>query len=109
MAAPFVQGHLRDSELTIEIRTECAHSKKPMHISVDCHLNYTVLQGGSQPLVFEPDIDGIDSNCELIGRAPDDMAQPGSAAQRLTETASSPSRLAARDGRGFLVTCGFLA
>jgi hypothetical protein len=57
MATPFVQGLLRDSDLTVEIKTVCAHSKKPMQITVDQHLNFTVIEGGPQPLVFEPDID----------------------------------------------------
>jgi hypothetical protein len=52
-----VQGQLRDSEFSVEIRTECAQCKKRMRFAIDHQLNYSVLEGGSEPLVFEPDVD----------------------------------------------------
>jgi hypothetical protein len=52
-----VQGHLRSSFLEVEIRTACAHCGEPMVLVVDSELNYRIVKGGPQPLVFEPDLD----------------------------------------------------
>ena len=57
MAAPFVEGRLRNEPLTIEIGTRCAHCDRSMTISVDSDLHYDVAEEGAEPIVFEPRID----------------------------------------------------
>jgi hypothetical protein len=52
-----VQGHLRQSPLEVEIKTTCAHSGKAIELLVDSELNYRIVKGGPNPLVFEPEID----------------------------------------------------
>ena len=52
-----MQGQLRGTDLSVEITTRCAHSQKPMRLIVDSRLTYDVLEGGPDPLVFEPDVD----------------------------------------------------
>jgi hypothetical protein len=56
MATPFVQGRLRKEEVSVAIRTACAHCDRPLHITVDSELRHHVDQEGAQPLVFEPHI-----------------------------------------------------
>ena len=51
-----MQGQLRGTDLSVEITTRCAHSQKPMRLIVDSRLTYDVQEGGSDPLVFEPDV-----------------------------------------------------
>jgi len=41
----------------VEIKTTCAHCGEAIKLVVDSELNYRIEQGGSSPLVFEPDID----------------------------------------------------
>ncbi|UCF79076.1 MAG: hypothetical protein JSW03_02135 [Candidatus Eiseniibacteriota bacterium] len=57
IATPFVQGHLRNSFLEVEIGTSCAHCDSRMEIVVGSNLNYRIVEGGPTPLVFEPDVD----------------------------------------------------
>ncbi len=57
MAAPFVQGQLRNEALSITIRTECGHCARAMRITVDSQLRYRVDDGGAEPLIFEPHVD----------------------------------------------------
>ena len=57
MATPFVQGHLRQSPLEVEIDSACAHCGSPMQLAVDSDLNHRIVKGGPAPLVFEPEID----------------------------------------------------
>lgn len=56
MAAPFVQGRLREERLSVVVSTECAHCGRPMHIEIDSELKYRVGEEGAEPLVFEPQI-----------------------------------------------------
>jgi hypothetical protein len=51
-----VQGYLWNTELEVEIDTVCGHCQAPMRLAVDSALNLRILEGGPQPLVFEPDI-----------------------------------------------------
>ena len=53
---PFVQGKLWQKYFQVTVKTMCAHSKQPIEIVFDNHLNYEVLKG-SEPLVFEPHVD----------------------------------------------------
>lgn len=57
MATPFVQGHLRNNALDVEIHTTCAHCGETMEFVVSSELDYRVVRGGKSPLVFEPEID----------------------------------------------------
>ena len=57
MAMPFVQGHLRNSRLSVEIQSRCAHCDEPIHLVVDNELSYTIGRGSPEPLVFEPHVD----------------------------------------------------
>lgn len=56
MATPFVQGHLRNEPLIVEISTSCAHCARPIQIQMDQDLNYTVHSPGAEPLIFEPEL-----------------------------------------------------
>jgi hypothetical protein len=57
MAAPFVQGQLREKHLSVTIVTACAHCAQPMQIEVDSELRYRVKDEEAEPLVFQPLID----------------------------------------------------
>ncbi len=57
MAAPFVQGRLRDEYLSVTIETQCAHCGEAMHIDLDSELKYRVRETGTRPLMFEPRVD----------------------------------------------------
>jgi len=57
MALPFVQGRLRDESLSIEITTECAHCRVPIHLEIDSDLGYRVVEQGAAPLVVRPLVD----------------------------------------------------
>jgi hypothetical protein len=53
---PFVQGHLRNEPVSIDISTECAHCSRTMRIEVDSELRYRVVEG-ADPLIFAPLVD----------------------------------------------------
>ena len=57
MAAPFVQGRLREEYLTVAIETQCAHCGEAMHIDLDSELKYRVRENDARPLMFEPRVD----------------------------------------------------
>lgn len=57
MAAPFVQGQLKDQYLSVTVETGCAHCDRAMHIDIDSELKYRVRENGARPLVFEPNVD----------------------------------------------------
>lgn len=57
MATPFVQGHLLNRHIEVEILTACARCGDTMHLVVDSQLNHRINRGGEEPLVFEPEID----------------------------------------------------
>ncbi len=57
MATPFVQGRLRETALSVEIRTVCAHCGSAMQLVVDSEMHYQVRTAGAGPLVFEPHVD----------------------------------------------------
>ncbi len=56
-ATPFVQGRLRNEQLTVTVHTECAHCKKPMELTIDSELNYSAAGKGCEPVVYAPDLD----------------------------------------------------
>jgi len=53
---PFVQGHLRNESLSVEITTECAHCSRSMRIEIDSRLDLRVLEG-EEPMIFLPLVD----------------------------------------------------
>ena len=57
MASPFVQGHLRDQFLEVEIRSACAQCGEPIVLVVDSNLEYRIVRGAPSILVFEPSVD----------------------------------------------------
>ena len=52
-----MQGHLRKSPVEVEITTTCAHCGEAMEFAIDSELNYRIVKGGPNPLMFEPEID----------------------------------------------------
>ena len=57
MAAPFVEGRLRNTKLEVEIATQCAQSDQSIRLTVDSDLKFNVDDARAQPLVFEPEVD----------------------------------------------------
>ncbi len=55
-ATPFVQGRLRNEPLAVTVRTECAHCKTQIELTIDSDLNFTV-KDGPEPVIFVPDVD----------------------------------------------------
>lgn len=53
---PFVQGHLRGQPVSVQIRTECAHCARPLHLEVDSELHHRVAEA-ADPLIFVPLVD----------------------------------------------------
>jgi hypothetical protein len=56
-AAPFVQGRLQKKELSVTVRSTCAHCSDPveMEISSDLEINFHG-DGNTRPMVFVPEI-----------------------------------------------------
>jgi hypothetical protein len=54
---PFVQGQLRNENLTFTIRTECAHCGKEICIEMDSELHFSISDRDARPLVFVPMVD----------------------------------------------------
>ena len=52
-----MQGHLRGSLISAEVKTECAHCGMPIHVNMDSDLNFVVEEEGADPLVFIPMVD----------------------------------------------------
>jgi hypothetical protein len=56
MATPFVQGRLRNENLSVEIATHCTHCGQELHLIVDSEMNWSVREQDAQPIVFVPEI-----------------------------------------------------
>ena len=54
---PFVQGHLRNEALSFVIETECGHCHEAMRIEIDSELQYRVVAGGAEAMVYVPMVD----------------------------------------------------
>jgi hypothetical protein len=52
-----VQGHLRGEKLDFIIETECGHCHQPLHIEMDSELDFRVVEGGAEPVVYVPMVD----------------------------------------------------
>lgn len=66
LATPFVQGCLRNEQLTVTVRTECAHCKTPMEMTIDSDLNITIQNGEYRPMAFMPGVDLLNLKEESI-------------------------------------------
>ena len=51
-----MQGRLREENLSVLVKTECAHCSEPMEIEIDSDLGYKVKEEGCEPVVFVPDV-----------------------------------------------------
>jgi hypothetical protein len=56
-ATPFVQGRLREEDVSISVISECAHCKRPMHLEIDGDMNWNSPDGDCSPIIFVPDVD----------------------------------------------------
>jgi hypothetical protein len=56
-ATPFVQGRLRQEKVVIQVETECAHCKMPMHLEIDSDMHCHGQGSGDNPIIFVPDVD----------------------------------------------------
>ena len=56
-ATPFVQGRLRDEEVSISVVSECAFSKRPMYMDIDSDMNCTCEDPSCSPVIFVPEVD----------------------------------------------------
>jgi hypothetical protein len=52
-----VQGRLRNEVLTVVIETGCKHCGRELRIAVDSDMNISILNDGTKPVVFMPDVD----------------------------------------------------
>jgi hypothetical protein len=57
VAAPFVQGKLRDEPLSFDIESECACCKKPIRFTMRHDLTFTLDDLSSEPVFFVPMVD----------------------------------------------------
>ena len=52
-----MQGRLREEHLTVIIETVCPHSGRPVTITIDSDMSFSVREDGAEPLVFMPQVD----------------------------------------------------
>ncbi len=57
LATPFVQGRLRGEPLTCRVETECAESRRPLHLEISSELECRVLSEGAAPMLYAPLVD----------------------------------------------------
>lgn len=65
VATPFVQGRLRGTELSVQVRTICAHCGKELNLEIDSDLTITALDG-AEPMVFIPEVNVFALNAPTI-------------------------------------------
>jgi len=51
-----VQGRLKKEYLSVVVETECKHCGREMRINVDSDMKISILDDGTKPLVFMPDV-----------------------------------------------------
>ena len=56
-ATPFVQGRLREEELTVTVASNCAHCGREMTMEISSDLDYHLEGNPEGPVVFVPDVD----------------------------------------------------
>ena len=54
---PFVQGRLRNENLSFVIQTECGHCHQPLQIEMDSELNFHLSTPGAEPVIYSPLVD----------------------------------------------------
>ena len=52
-----LQGQLRAKSLSVVVKTECAHCGRSIIIELDHELNYKIVEGSEDLLVFLPFVD----------------------------------------------------
>jgi len=52
-----VQGRLNNEVVSVVIETACKHCGREMRIAVDSYMKISILNGGTRPLVFMPDVE----------------------------------------------------
>lgn len=57
IAVPFVQGKLRNESLTVNIKTECQHCGKPIHLELNNNLEFNLEQENAAPMLVKPIVD----------------------------------------------------
>ena len=53
-------------ELSVEVRTECAHCGKALHLDITSDLRTSVREQDASPLIFSPDVDFAQFNAPNI-------------------------------------------
>lgn len=54
---PFVQGRLRNEALCVEIASECAHCRLPLHLEIDSEARVRVVEAEAEPWICIPIVD----------------------------------------------------
>ncbi len=54
---PFVQGRLRNENLSFVIQTECGHCHQPLQIEMDSKLKFHLSTSGAEPVIYSPLVD----------------------------------------------------
>ena len=57
IATPFVQGKLREENLSFVVDSVCADSGRPIQVEIDRDLHYRVPEGDADLRIFVPIID----------------------------------------------------
>lgn len=57
VSSPFVQGRLRQEDVTATVETVCAKSGRPLTITISSNMEVEVRNEGAKPLVFFPQFD----------------------------------------------------
>jgi hypothetical protein len=52
-----VQGQLRGEYVSVDVKTECAHCARPIEMTIDSDLGFTVREEGCEPVIFVPQVD----------------------------------------------------
>ena len=52
-----MQGKLRNENVEVRVKTECAHCGKTMEMDIDSNLHFKLNDEKCKPIVFVPDID----------------------------------------------------
>jgi hypothetical protein len=63
---PFVQGRLREEEVSITVDTECAHCRRPMQLTIDSSMNRRCPEADCRPVIFVPEVDFSRLECPSI-------------------------------------------
>jgi hypothetical protein len=56
-ATPFVQGRLRQENVSITVETECAYCRRPMQLEIDSDMNWACPEADCRPVIFVPEVD----------------------------------------------------